>query len=255
MKIAVFGGTGFIGQYVVSLSLEAGYSVKSLSRVKQDFHDSVEWIEGTVSDRTVIEKVMESCHAVVYCIGILREIPGKSLTFHQAHVQGIKDCVSVATSMKIPRFILISANGIDSKKTEYQRTKIEGEKHLKSSELDWTIVRPSMVFGDPQGKMEIGTQLHRQIVKPWIPAPMFFIGLAILDAGKMRFQPVHVEELVTTVIHQIFKSEWHKKTMVIGGDQVLTWKELIMVVAESVGRNKWIIPVPIWAITWGIKLL
>ena len=72
--------------------------------------------------------------------------------------------------MEIKKFILMSANGIEKNITDYQRTKLAAENYLMQSELNYTIFRPSVIFGDPKGRMEFATQLLNEMIIPPIPA-------------------------------------------------------------------------------------
>ena len=89
----------------------------------------------------------------------------------------------------------MSANGVKADGTPYQVTKYEAEEYLKASGLDWTIFRPSVIFGDPGERMEFATQLASDIIRPPLPAPLFFDGVSPLNAGQFRLSPVHVEDV------------------------------------------------------------
>ena len=64
-----------------------------------------------------------------------------------------------------------------------------------ASELDWTIFRPSVLFGDPRGRMEFATQLYRDIIGSPMTAPLFYDGLLPFGAGAMQMSPVHVGDV------------------------------------------------------------
>jgi nucleoside-diphosphate-sugar epimerase len=78
---------------------------------------------------------------------------------------------------------VIFANGVKADGTGYQRTKYMAEQYLKTTSLQWTVFRPSVLFGDPRDRMEFATQLHRDIVRSPLPAPLFYDGLVPVKAG------------------------------------------------------------------------
>ena len=143
-------------------------------------------IYGDIQDRNSILETMEGTEAVVYNIGIIRQFPHKSLTFKELHVNGVNRCIEIAKSIGVKQFILMSANGVKPDGTEYQRTKWEADGILKKSGLQWTIFRPSLIFGDPcgQGRPEFCTQIRDDMLSLPIPAPLFYEGLLPFNAGS-----------------------------------------------------------------------
>ncbi len=99
----------------------------------------------------------------------------------------------------------MSANGLDG--TPYQRTKFQAEEALRASGLDWTIFRPSVIFGDPRGQMEFCTQLKRDIIDSPLPAPLFYKGLLPLDAGAFELAPVAVADVAAAFCHALTHPE------------------------------------------------
>ena len=153
MKIAIFGGTGFVGSYIIDELLKNDHEplvlVREGSKSKLINADKCKIISGDISEIESIENTIKSADVVIYCIGIIREFPKKGATFEQLHFQAAKKCIDVAKALGVKRFIMMSANGVKVDGTGYQRTKYLAEEYLKFSNLDWTIFRPSLIFGDP----------------------------------------------------------------------------------------------------------
>ena len=135
-----------------------------------------------------------NCDAVVHLIGILRPNLWRRDTFEKLHFRAAKIVVDKAEVAGVKRFLLISANGVKPHGTAYQRTKYMAEQYLRNSGLEWTIFRPSVLFGNPAhpsgdvGKPEFSSLLYRQLVKLPLPAPMFYPGMAIRQAGRFKLQ-------------------------------------------------------------------
>ena len=107
----------------------------------------------------------EDSDALIYNIGILRESPRRGVTFDELHNKAARRVMDAAAQLGVKRFLLMSANGVRPDGTAYQRSKALAEQHLRSTDLDWTIFRPSVIFGAPRGRMEFATQLQRDIRK------------------------------------------------------------------------------------------
>ncbi len=259
MKIALFGSTGFIGQAIMEFGLKRGHHFRILTRGGNpgvsEFAENISCSFGSIDDPEAVESVIQGCDAVIYSVGLIREFPKKNILFSTTHVDGVKHSVKAAEKFGVKRFILISAHGIESAKTAYQVSKRRGEDIVRNSALHWTIIRPSMVFGNPRGKMEIATQLYQQIVKPWIPAPLFFEGWHINKAGKMLFTPVHSLDVATTIIEMLENIFAKNGVVKIGGPESLTWGQIIRRIGEATGKKKLSLPVPTWSIGWLVSWL
>ena len=89
----------------------------------------------------------------------------------QVNLPQARRVIDAAVSQGVRRMLLMSANGARPEGTPYERTKYLAERHLADSGLDGTVFRPSVVFGDPRGRMEFCTQLRDQMIRPPVPAP------------------------------------------------------------------------------------
>lgn len=257
MKVAIIGGTGFVGSYIVDAVIEAGHSVSMLvrpgSESKLHRQDNIRITHGDVGSATAVAGTIDGCDAVIYCIGILREFSRKGITFEALQYEGVVRTIEAAINAGTKRILLMSANGVRVPGTPYQETKKRGEDAVLASGLDATVFRPSVVFGDPRGKMEIATQLYRQMVRPPVPAAGFFTGLRPAD-GEVLMSPVHVEDVAAAFANALEDDATIGRIYELGGPEVVSWSEMIRRIAETVGRQKWILPYPIWLIKIGATL-
>ena len=125
---------------------------------------------------------------------------------------------------------------------------------MRASGFDVTIFRPSVIFGDPRGRMEIGTQLYAEMISPPIPAVGFFTGWRP-HRGAVAMSPVHVEDVAQSFLTALRESSTIGKTYVLGGPEVLSWAEMLRRIARTVGRKKWILPMPIGIMKLAAALL
>lgn len=252
MIVSVFGGTGFVGSYVVDELIAGGHLPRLLvrpgsePRVSDSEHsDSV---PGDLSNAAAIMRCLEGADAAIYLVGILREFPGRGITFEELHHRAAERVVRAAERQGVSRFILMSANGVRPDGTAYQATKYRADEALRSTGLDWTIFRPSVIFGDPRGRTEFCTQLRRDIIDSPMPAPLFYAGLSPFDAGSFRLAPVHVRDVARAFAQALADRETVGRTCELCGPDRLTWKEILTTIAAAVGRTKLMLPAPAIAI-------
>jgi uncharacterized protein YbjT (DUF2867 family) len=248
MRIAIIGGTGFVGSYLTDSLLHAGHSVGLLVRQgsegKLRHADSVHTVTGDIADTDSLRRVLDGCEAVIYNVGILREARRKGITFESTQYDGLVNTVNAALDVGVQRLLLMSANGVKVPGTRYQETKCRAEEFALKSGLDVTVLRPSVIFGDPRGTMEFATQLLGQMVRPPIPAVNFILGNRA-RCGAVVMSPIHVEDVADAFLAALDDDRSFGKTYALGGPETLTWKQLISRIAVAVGRHKWLLPMPI----------
>jgi len=249
MRVAIIGGTGFVGGYIVDALLEQGHDVALLVRPgsehKVHHSGSIRIVPGSIDSTPSIDKLLTGCDAVIYCVGILREFPRKGVTFEATQFDGVANTVDAAMKNGVRRFLLMSANGVKIPGTRYQETKKRAEERVLASDLDATIFRPSVIFGNPRGQMEFATQLFRDMVEKPIPAVGFFSGLNP-TSGAVLMSPVHVEDVSKAFVNSLTDDSTLGETYILGGPDILSWTEIIRRIGTATGRKKWIIPLPIF---------
>ena len=258
MNVALFGGTGFVGGYLVDALLEGGHSVSALvrpgSETKLRHAERCRVTSGDLADKDAVRATLQACDAVIYNVGLLREFPSRGITFEDAHVGGVKTVVEAARDTGARRFILMSANGVKAGGTPYQDTKFRAERLVEQGGFEATIFRPSVIFGDPRGTMEIATQLYADLVRPPVPAPGFHSGWSP-SRGALLMSPVHIEDVADAFVAALDNPATHGRTLVLGGPEELSWTDMLGRVAAAVGRRKAILPMPIGIMRLGAAAL
>jgi len=258
VKTAIIGGTGFVGGYLVDALLDAGHEPHVLVRPGSEskLHRASECsiTEGDLNSPDAIDAVVTGCDAVIYNVGILREFPGEGITFEALQYRGAESVAEAAKRAGVRRFLLMSANGIDSAETPYQTTKLRAEAMIRESGLDYTIFRPSVIFGDPRGTMEFATQLYRDMVRMPLPAVGFHTGLSPAN-GEVLMSPVHVRDVADAFVNALTDDSTIGKCFVLGGPEVVSWPQMLQRIAAAVGKKKLILPMPIGFMKLGATLL
>ena len=243
MRVAVFGGTGFVGSYIVDALHETGFTTSLLARDGEGSDGHSRRVGGSIDDEAAIKETLKDCDAVMYLIGILRAFPRQGITFESTQYEGVVRVADLAREMGIARFVLMSANGVEARQTPYQITKHDAERYVAEAGFDVTVLRPSVVFGDPRGKMEFATQLYRDMVRPPIPAVGFHTGLRP-SRGVIRMSPVHVEDVADAFVAALKNPETIGQTYELGGPEAVAWSDMIRRVAAAVGRRKFMMAMP-----------
>ena len=259
MKVAMFGSTGFVGSYIVKKLISDAFIPKVLTRKGSESKTTsgCEVIYGNIQDKNAVLDTIEGTDAVIYNIGIIRQLPKKNITFKELHFDGVNSCIEIAKSIGVKQFILMSANGVKPDGTEYQRTKWQADEALKKSGLNWTIFRPSLIFGDPagQGRPEFCTQIRDDMLSLPIPAPLFYEGLFPFNAGSFSMSPIHVDNVAEFFVKAIAQESCNGKIYNLGGPESLTWKEIIHQIALASKKRTWKIPAPMFAVKIAVEML
>ena len=249
MNVAIFGATGFVGKYLLEELKKYDYNVQLLVRKgsenKIDISSNHKIILGDISNKDAIKQTLKGADAIIYTIGIIREFKRKNITFDYLHHQGIKNVIKEAEKLNIKRFVLMSANGVKKEGAKYQTSKYLGEMALINSNLNWTIFRPSLIFGDSDGREEFCAQLKKDMLSLPFPAPLFHKGLLPFNAGQFKMSPIHVKNIASFFVKSIKMDDTFNKTYELGGPNDYTWKEIIKVISNAYGKNKWTIPAPV----------
>jgi NADH dehydrogenase len=139
----------------------------------------------------------------------------------------------------------MSAIGVKDPGTKYQSTKRRAEVHALESGLDVTVLRPSVIFGDPRGTMEFATQLNRDMVRPPLPAVNF---------GGVEMSPVHVEDVAAAFVAALEDRGTIGKTLELAGPEILGWGDMVQRIASATGKSKLMLPMPLWLMKIGATL-
>ena len=146
MRLAITGGTGFVGSHLIDVALAAGHHVNALTRRDQAERPGIEWIAGDLSNRDALEQLVSGADAVIHVAGT---ISGQSAAaFELGNVAGTLAMLAAATAGGIHRFVHVSSLAArEPKLSLYGASKCKGEELVMSSGLDWAIVRPPAVYG------------------------------------------------------------------------------------------------------------
>ena len=231
MQIFVTGGTGFVGNAVIDQLLAAGHTVHCLVRPgsedKLSRKKDVIVHFGDVTDLASLKKGVPGCDAIIHLVGIIREFPGKNITFQNLHVRATKNMLNAASGLGIKRYLHMSANGTRANAaTAYHQTKWQAEEAVRTSKLDWTIFRPSLIYG--QGSEFVAMMSNLVLKLPVVP---------VIGDGQYRMQPVAVAQVAQSFARALGKEETIGETYHLGGRQDYSYDEIIDLFGQGLGKK------------------
>ena len=240
MRIAVTGGTGFVGGFVVNELLRRGHDVRVLARRPDDarsrFNQRIHAVGGDLADGPALETAFSGRDAVVHLVGIIHERGG--LSFDAVHRQGVENVVAAARKSGARRLLHMSAMGASpDAPSEYGRTKAAGEEAVRRSGLDATIFRPSILFGPGDGFATLLARICR--LSPFV--------IPVIGPGTVRLMPVSVREVARIFADALEKPETAGRSFELGGPETLTLDEIYRAVAAALGKPaKPLVHLPLW---------
>ena len=241
-KVIVFGGTGFIGRYVVQrlakLGAIVGVPTRNVEAAKflRPYGDvgQITPIACSVGSDADLRLALRGADAVVNLLGILYE-SGKS-RFDTVHNKIPARIAAIAAECGVATMAHVSAIGASAKSdSHYAKSKFAGEVAVRDAKPDAVILRPSIVFGPEDGFFNLFAGLAR----------MFHI-LPLIGGGQSRFQPVYVGDVADAVIQALCDPACRGKTYELGGPKIYSFAELMRTMLQFSRQKATLIPVPFW---------
>lgn len=239
--VTVFGGSGFIGRYVVRRLAHAGWQVRVAVRrpdaalfCKTAGHvGQVVPVAVNVRDPASVRAAVSGAAAVVNLVGILFQAGPQR--FDAVHAQGAANIAAAAASAGVRALVQVSAIGADAQSPAvYARSKAAGEAAVAKTFPDATILRPSIVFGPEDG-------FFNRFAKLALLAP----ALPLIGGGTTRFQPVYVLDVAEAVARAVEHPEAHAgKTYELGGPKIYSFRELMTLMLAEIGRRRCLCSLP-----------
>lgn len=239
MLVLVTGATGFLGRRVVRELMARRHEVRCLihSPGKERIfdHRAVDLHYGSILEPQALQQALPDVQSVVHLVGIIR--PSRRVTFDLMHRQGTANVAAAAKEAKVRELIYISAMGATPDAAyPYLHSKRMAELAVINSGLAYTILRPSVIFGEGDEFMNALAGLVR--LGPLTP---------VIGAGRNRLQPVAADDAARCIALAVGNSMVRGKTINLGGPDRLNYNELVAEVARAMGkrRRRLHIPMPL----------
>ena len=238
--VTVIGGAGFIGRAVVERLAKQGARVIILTRnadkakMLKPLGDvgQITAVSGDALDDEVLKSVIAPADYVINLVGILA--PSGKQNFDATQAVLPKRIASMAHTYNVQKIVHLSAIGADLKsKSAYARSKAEGERGLLRNFSPVTILRPSIVFGPGDGFFNRFGQMA--MIAPALP---------VIGGGRNLMQPVYVGDVADGVIIALTSDKTDNQIYELGGPSVYSFKELMAMTCQAVGRKRVLVSVP-----------
>jgi uncharacterized protein YbjT (DUF2867 family) len=235
--ILVTGGTGFVGSNLIRRMRKEGLSVRALVRnpdKAQTLKDlGVELAQGDIVDKASLEKASAGVERVVHLVGIIQEARG--VTFQDIHVEGTRNLLEAAKKAGVRHFFYQSALGTRSRAVSaYHKTKWEAEELVRASNIPYTILRPSLIYGPG----DLFTVRVTEMIKlsPVLP---------IIGSGTSKIQPIFIDDVVACIVKAVTGDAFLNKTHEIGGPGQLTYEALFRAVSDALNIHRSSLHIPL----------
>src|SRR2546425_4206483 len=241
-RVAITGGTGFVGGHLAEALSQQGHQVIALARGIDDRPwarhirnlPGIRVAEIGISDRGGLVKVLEGCDAVAHCAGINREIA--SQTYRATHIQGTANVVDAAKEAGVGRLAFLSfLRARPGCGSAYHESKWAAEELVRESGLDYTILKAGVIYGR-------GDHMLDHLSHAFHTFPVF--GLVGFQDRLIR--PTAVQDIVRILYAALVAGQLSRRTVAVVGPEEMTLRAAVERVASVVGKRPLMFPLPRW---------
>lgn len=244
--IAVTGAGGYVGRNVVPALVDASHRIVALNRsarsaerlrrrLSTQQRAAVEFRTADVTRPETLPAALAGGDAVLHLVAIPRDRDaGRSL--HRINTEGTANVLTAARDAGIRRFVHQGALGVaDEPALHYASSKAKAEALVRDSGLDWSITKPSLLFGPGDGFFNIIADLVR--MSPGV--------VPLTGTGRSRFQPLAVDDLARIVVKVFADDGTIGRTFELGGPAYWTYREIVEEVLRGMGKRRVLVPLPV----------
>lgn len=231
--VTVFGGTGFLGSAIVRQLVDAGKGVRVATRHPDsiDAGDASETFRADIRNADDLARAVDGASGVVNAVSLYAERGG--VTFEDIHVEAAGLLASSAAEAGVKRLVHVSGLAVtEHSPSSYVRSRALGEQRVREAFPKATILRPSVIFGPDDAFLSM---LKSVTLAPVIP---------LFGDGGTKLQPVHVEDVAAAAVKALKAQGAAGKIFELGGPDVFTYREVVEMVLEHLGRRRWLVPMP-----------
>ncbi len=244
--ILVTGASGFVGSHLVPALLDAGHRVVALvrndaaaseirRRLTPDRSSRLETRPGDVTRPETLPAALAGVDAVLHLVALPRDWD-KGQSLRLVNTEGTRNVVAAATAAGVRRFVHLGALGVvDDPDLHYASSKARAIAIVKASGLDWTVLSPSVMYGERDGFFNILAGLVR--MSPGI--------VPITGTGQARFQPLAVTDLARATVATFADDATIGHEYPLGGPRTWTYREMVEEVLRGMHARRALVPMPV----------
>jgi len=239
MKVAITGGTGFIGRHLAQDLIGRGYEVIIIAR--GHYLRNTEPIPGATlfkldaNNTDQLTQAFEGCEAVVHCAGT--SVEDQQQSFQRLHVEGTRSAVTAAENARVKKFVLVSyLNVRPNTSSDYHTTKWQGEEIVRASKLNFTILKAGLIYGE-------GDHLIHNLSNLFQKMPIF----AAVGLKEKTVRLVAIEDLVEVIRAALDENRFQRQTVAVLGPEEFPFSEAARRIASAMGKSILIVlPMPVF---------
>jgi NADH dehydrogenase len=236
----VFGGSGFIGRYIVQRLARRGWLVRVAIRRPDEALflkpmgdvGQITPVATNIRHERSVSAALEGADAAINLVGILYEHGAQR--FDAVHAEGPRRLARAAKIAGVEQFLHVSALGADpASPSAYARSKAAGEIQVLDQFPTATILRPSIVFGPED-----------DFFNRFAKMAQIFPALPLIGGGQTRFQPVYVGDVADAAMAAIENPEAQGRIYELAGPKAYSFRELMEILLAQIGRRRLLLPIP-----------
>lgn len=234
MKIAITGGTGFVGGHLARDLCAQGHEVILIARGKDQRDATLHHLPGATlipigtQDEEKLAVAFQGCQAVAHCAGINREIGEQ--TYRRVHIEGTERVVRAAKAAGVQKIILLSfLRARPDCGSGYHESKWAAEEIVRASGMDYTVFKPGVIYGR-------GDHMLDHLSHAFYTFPLF----ALVGMKDQPVRPLAIEDLVVILAASLTQGRLSRQTIAVTGPEEMLLGEAVRRVARAVGKN------PLW---------
>ena len=240
MRVAITGGTGFVGRHLGRSLVANGHEVVLIARGVDlrdrsalDLPNSC-FFPADLSSADELARAFSGCGAVAHCAGINREIGQQ--TYERVHIQGTRNVVEAARIAGVGKVALLSfLRARANCGSGYHESKWAAEEIVRGSGLDYTILKAGVIYGR-------GDHMLDHLSHALFTFPVF----ATVGLRDRAVRPLAVEDLVTVLAATLIDGRLSRETVAIVGPEEMQLGEAARRVGKTIGRRPTVVPTPVW---------
>ena len=238
--VTVFGGSGFVGRYVVKKLAEQGARVRVAIRRPDEglflkpmgSPGQIDIVQANIRVAPSVQAALQHADAAINCVGIL--YPRGKQTFDAVQARGAEVIALCAREAGLRQMVHVSAIGAAADSASaYARSKAAGEAGIRRQMPQAAIIRPSVVFGQED-----------DFFNRFAALAAFTPVLPLVDGGQTRLQPVYVGDVAEAAVRALQSEAAAGQTYELGGPKTYTMREIMEMTLAQIRKKRLLVPVP-----------
>ena len=250
MRIAITGGTGFVGRHLSRALAGGGHEVVLVARGIDRRDQEIRQLAGArffpvgVCDAEGLREAFTGCDAVAHCAGINRERGPQ--TYQRVHVEGTRHVVEAARRAGVKKIVLLSfLRARPACGSRYHESKWAAEETVRSSGLDYTVIKAGLIYGRGDHMLAHLSLALRRI-------PVF----ALVGMKDQPVRPTAVEDVTRVRGKGLVEGRLSRQTVAVTGPEMMTFREAVARVARVIGKTPLMVRLPVafhYVLAWVLE--